>query len=216
PRYLETVRDPHYGGKVTLVTDAPGTPMRGLPGRKWPQTARHRYASHQAWNADRSLIYLARGRTFLDGETYQPRALPPLPEGFWHWSSVDPDLMIIPRVDGVGTWNVRRGRWTQIISIPGYSGFRSETRDNPSYDGTRFAVKAWREADSVPVCIGVDLSTGKTGPVISFDRYGFERGGYSENKGRRCSVTASGRYIVLSGHANGSYNDQAHVFDWSG
>src|SRR5690606_18741613 len=77
-------------------------------------------------------------------------------------------------------------------------------------------VKAWREADSVPVCIGVDLSTGKTGPVISFDRYGFERGGYSENKGRRCSVTASGRYIVLSGHANGSYNDQAHVFDWSG
>jgi hypothetical protein len=215
PEYLQTIRDPYYGGKITLVTGSPGSPIPGLPAMKWPSMTRHQYSSHQAWNADGSLLYLARGQIFLDGNTYEPLQLPAVPKGFWHWSPTEPDIMIIPRADGVGTWNVRRGKWVDVIRIPGYSQFRSQPRDNPSYDGRRFAVKARRDSDAAPFCIGVDLETGTTGPIIGFDAYGFSPGKYSEGKARRCGVTASGRYLVLNGNANGSYNDQAHFFDWS-
>jgi hypothetical protein len=215
PEYLQTIRDPHYGGKITLVTGAPGTPMPGLPGMKWPSMTRHQYSSHQPWNADGSLLYLARGQIFLDGNTYKPLQLPDVPRGFWNWSPTEPDIMIIPRADGVGNWDVRVGKWVNVIRIPGYSRFSSQTRDNPSYDGTRFAVKALRDSDGAPVCIGIDLETSTIGPIIGFDPYGFSLGKFREGKARRCSVTASGRYIVLNGHANGSYNDQAHFFDWT-
>lgn len=215
PEYLQAIEDPFYGGRITLVTGRPGTPILGLPDAEWPEMARHQYSSHQPWNADRSLLYLARGQIFLDGETYEPVQLPEVPKGFWHWSPVEPDVMIIPRADGVGTWDVRKGAWVDVIAIPGYSRFRSQTRDNPSYDGTRFAVKALRDSDTAPVCIGVDLEAGTIGPVIEFDAYGFSPGDYNEGKARRCSVTPSGRYLLLNGHANGSYNDQAHFFDWT-
>ncbi len=215
PGYLETIDDPYYGGRVTLVTGSPGTPVPGIPNMKWPAMTRHQYSSHQAWNADGSLIYLARGHLFLDGDTYEPVQLPELPKGFWHWSPVEPDLMIIPRKDGVGMWNVRHGYWAKIISIPGYSRFGSQARENPSYDGKRFGLKAARDGDAAPVCIGVDLDTGVAGPVIGFDAYGFTSDERGEDKARRCGVTASGRYLVLNGSANGSYNDQAHFFDWS-
>ena len=137
-----------------------------------------------------------------------------MPKGFWHWSPVEPDIMIIPREDGLGKWNVRRGEWTKVVSIPGYSRFSSQSRDDPSDDGRRIGVRARRDDDGAPVCIGVDLATGTTGPIIGFDAYGFSDDGRSEAKTRRCSVTASGRYLVLNGSANGSYNDQAHFFDW--
>jgi hypothetical protein len=215
PEYLRTVQDSHYGGKVTLVTGSPGTPIPGLPGMKWPKITKHQYSAHQAWNADRTLLYLARGKIFLDGDTYKPLRLANVPKGFWHWSPTEPDIMIIPRAEGVGTWNVRHGNWVKVISIPGYSKFRSQTRDNPSYDGRRFAVKARRDSDGAPVCIGVDLETGAVGPIIGFNAFGFSRDEHGEDKARRCSVTASGRYLVLNGHANDSYNDQAHFFDWS-
>ena len=216
PEYLQTIRDPHYGGKITLVTGSPGTPIPGLPGRKWPAMTRHQYSSHQAWNADGSLLYLARGKIFLDGNTYDPLQLPDVPKGFWHWSPIEPDLMIVPHADGVGTWDVRRGKWRNVIRIPGYSQFRSQSRDNPSYDGRRFAVKALRDKDAAPVCIGIDLETGTTGPIVGFDAYAFSSNEeFSEDKARRCSATASGRYLMLNGNANGSYNDQAHFFDWN-
>lgn len=215
PRYLQTVHDPSYGGKITLVTGSPGTPIPGLPGATWPDRARHQYSSHQAWNADRSLLYLARGRIFLDGNTYMPLGLPEVPRGFWHWSPVESDIMFIPRADGVGLWNVRIGDWQRVLTIPGYSEFRSHSRDNPSYDGRRLAVKALRDSDAAPVCIGVGLETGTIGPIIEFDRYGFSADERGEAKARRCGVTASGRYLVLNGSANGSYNDQAHFFEWS-
>jgi hypothetical protein len=215
PEYLQTIRDPYYGGKITLVTGRPGTPIPGLPGMTWPARTRHQYSSHQAWNADGSLLYLARGQIFLDGNTYEPLQLPDVPKGFWHWSPVEPDLMIIPRADGVGLWNVRHGNWVNVISILGYSQFRSQPRDNPSYDGRRFGLRAERDSDAAPVCIGVELETGKTGPIIGFDAYGFTTDERGEVKARRCGVTASGRYVVLNGSANGSYNDQAHFFDWS-
>ena len=61
PEYLKTFRDPYYGGDITLVTGSPGAPIPGLSGTNWPEMTRHQYSSHQAWNADRSLLVSGPG-----------------------------------------------------------------------------------------------------------------------------------------------------------
>ena len=181
---------------------------------KWPAMTRHQYSSHQAWNADGSLLYLARGQIFLDGNTYEPLQLPDVPKG----SGTGPRRAGPHDHPAYGRRRPLERSPRQLgerINIPGYSQFRSQPRDNPSYDGRRFGLRAERDSDGAPVCIGVELETGKTGPIIGFDAYGFTTDERGEVKARRCGVTASGRYVVLNGSANGSYNDQAHFFDWS-
>ena len=214
PSYLQPIGDSPYGGKVTLVTGEPDTPILGLPNRNWLERTRHQYSSHQAWNADSSLIYLARGKVFLDGVSYEPVDLPPVPKGLWQWSPAEPEIMIIPNDEGVGKWHVKKGEWEERITLPDYSDFSFQTRTSPSNDGSRVGLKAIRKSDSANVCIGVDFANKTIGSVISFDDYGFTLGERPEVKARRCSVTPSGRYLFLNGTANNSYNDQGHWFDW--
>ena len=216
PGYLDTVLDPYNGAYLTRVTDFGSGPIGGT-GRSWDDSElfRHHYSSAQAWNADGSILFLDKGTVFVDGSTYEPLDYKK-PSGMTHWSTTDPDIMIATQGSNVVLWNVRAGSAERTIPLPGYDTLSFQVRMSPSNDGSRVGVKARRQNNGEWVCLGVDLDAGQVGQVVSFDQWGFSLGGgYSEYKARKCGVTPSGRYLLLNGYANGSYQDQAHFFDWN-
>jgi hypothetical protein len=215
PRYLETIEDPFYGGRITLVTGTPGDPVPNLPGRTWGARNQPIYPPHTPWNADGSLLYLGAGRVFLDGATYEPVNLPALPwSSFWYWSPADPDIMVIETATGVAKWAVRRGAVVDSIDVPGFSDFSFHARGNMSRDGSRVGFKARRDSDGRYFGIGVDFATGEVGPMIDFAGWGFTLGGPDEWKSRAAHASPSGDYLYLGGYIDGHWNDTAHWFDW--
>jgi len=209
------VLDPFYGALVTRVTDFGSGPI-GDTGRTWDDRVRyrHKYSSVQAWNADGSVLFLEMGALFVDGSTYQPLNLKG-PSGLSHWSTTDPDIMLATQGSSIVFWNVWTGSVERTVPLTGYDTLSFQPRTSPSNDGSRVGVKARRQNNGEWVCLGVDLDAGQIGPVVSFDQWNFSLGSFAEPKARRCGVTPSGRYLFLNGYANGSYNDQAHFFDWN-
>jgi hypothetical protein len=80
PGYLQTTRDPTFGGYITRISKTDG----------WRNT----YAKNAAWNADGSrAAFFGYGNRLLDGETFEDLgSLSGLP-GRPIWSNVDPDII---------------------------------------------------------------------------------------------------------------------------
>ena len=187
----------------------------GSTGRSWGDRDRYApdYPSSPAWNSDESILYLGVGSVFIDTSTWQPVPYD-APSGYTVWAPGRPSEMFATVNDQLVLWDVKRDAPTLQIAASGYRDLAMTNRTAPSNDGNRVGVKA-KTSSGEWVCLGFDVRSRSIEQVISFDDLGFSSGGYSEEKARRCSVSPTGRYLMLTGYANGSYNDQAHFFDWS-
>jgi hypothetical protein len=209
PAYLESVVDPVFGTTVMRVTD-PGREL--LPGvRCDPRYCRHRYSSTQAWNADQSLLVIAKGCAdlcFLDGHTYKPlfsRRLPPHHDCKWH--SQDPKIMICVHHDGIDIWTPRTNGWKQVFRSVNYNRLEfGPYKGNPSHDGNRIAVRA-KNGEQRMVAFAYDLATKEKYPDIDL----------SDLVGVNLYVTisSSGRYIFVS-QLTSDDKEPAYIFTVDG
>ena len=209
PGYLQQVTDPTFGTSFKRITE-PGRPI--LQGRLCnPAYCRHRYSSTQAWNADQSLLVIAKGcggLCFLDGQTYEPlfwRRIPKHNDCKWH--PVDPDLMICVHGNGISTWAPRTNARTNVFSTAKYRTLQfGPWKGNPSQDGTRVAVRALRD-DGQLVVFAYDIPSRKKFPDIELASL--------SGKNRHCSISPSGRYIYLAQRTSAGI-EQAYVFTIAG
>lgn len=211
PSYLEPFTDPEFGSKVVRITGDPGTPIENIDG-VWNEVARHQYSKQATWNADESLLLLARhdgfpSKLFLDGETYEPlfgRNSIPGTEIRWH--PTEPDQMVFVKDDKIGYWNVRKNSAEIVAQFGGgYSDFHiGPWEGNLSNDGRMVVVSGKRNGEQV--AFAYDLAEKRKYPDLAFD---IDRLDW-------VSISASGRYIVLNGSIEGGVPDQTQVFDREG
>jgi len=97
PQVFVPVFDPIGGATITRITDNDGSSTN----------IRHNYSSAQIFNADGTVIYMSKGRKFLDATTYAN-----LPYDFINsnnapiWSTINPKEMIIAKDSTVYRWDV--------------------------------------------------------------------------------------------------------------
>ncbi|UCC96364.1 MAG: hypothetical protein JSW66_11015, partial [Phycisphaerales bacterium] len=150
PGYLQTFIDPYFGSKITRVSGDKGEPIPVIGGT-WPQNCRNHYQKDAPWNADGSVLLLAKGcRMFLDGNTYEPLDLK-TPSGYARFHPRKPDIMIVlPRGGNtIERFNLREGTSTTIAEFPGYSRFSYMWEGNISGDGRWIAPCAVKEGRKV-------------------------------------------------------------------
>ena len=105
PSYLQESNDPTFGTSITRVVGNVGASIQNISGENWRNVARHGYSVRQPWNADETVLYLGRHRTynsswgpslFIDGETYEPITTASQPSGNEHrWHPTNPNLRLI-------------------------------------------------------------------------------------------------------------------------
>jgi hypothetical protein len=136
PRYLETFTDPYFGSKITRVSGDKGQPIPVIGGI-WPQNCRNHYQKDPPWNADGSVLFLAKGcKMFLDGNTYEPLYLK-TPSGPARFHPVKPDIMIVLPRNGsrIEQFNLAKGTSNTIATFSGYSSLSYMSEGNISGDG---------------------------------------------------------------------------------
>jgi hypothetical protein len=164
PGYLAQFTDPVFKTKIIRISGDPGTSIKNISGKTWPDIARHHYNSDQAWNCDQSLIYLTNPGIFLDGETYEPKfasnSIPSDSDARWH--ATDPALMIYAAGSKLGTWNPKTGE-KKIIKDFGsdYSDCKfGPWEGSPSEDGNMVVISCNRGG------FAYDIKNGKKYPDI--------------------------------------------------
>lgn len=198
PAYLQPQAEPH-GGTTTRITNTHPTVTRNI------------YSSSQAFNADESVIFLAKGGVFVDVASGSILGWQS-PGGFSHWSTADPEIMLSASGSSIRLWNARTGSAAKTIALPGYTNAGFQVRTNPAVTGDKVGVKA-QGSDGSWYGLAVNTTTGNIDSAVRFDDYGFSLGGLPEDKARRASASPSGQYLVLSGFA-GEYQ-KSFVFDWN-
>lgn len=209
PGYLQQVTDPTFGTPFTRITE-PGQPI--LPGRLCnPAYCRHRYSSTQTWNADQSLLVIAKGcggLCFLDGQTYEPlfwRRLPKQNDCKWH--PTDPDLMICVHSNGIYSWAPRTNAKLKVFLPTNYKRLQfGPWKGNPSKDGTRVVVRALDKNGEL-VAFAYDIPSRKKFPDIKLASL--------TGNNSYCTISPSGRYVYLSQRTLAGI-EQAYVFTVEG
>ncbi len=220
PGYATPWYDPIYHVTITRVTDndAEG-PIPGTSNVHWEDRDIYRpsYGTHQAWNADGTILYLATGSLFLDATDPAFSSLGlTRPAGTWKWSRTDPHHAIGLAGDAVIVMDVTTGDTVETFPLAGYDDLTIMTRNALSYDGTRMGVKATRLADDEIVALAVDLRSGSVLHEVMFSHYDLgPGGGFSEDKERFQTISPSGDYLVINGYntVEDNNNDQAHWFE---
>lgn len=222
PGYLESYVDPVFGTKVTRITGMPGDPIPGVPGKRWPEVARHGYSKRPAWNADGSLLALEYcDWLMLDGRSYRPLFVPNLP-GECRWHPLEPNRMVFVNNDSIGVFDVRTGVAEVVERFPEYSGLRiGPGEGNLSADGNRLAVAGKR--DGRLVGFAFDLKRVIKHPDIDFCRVGLK----VKSDGVPVymdwtSISAGGEFVVVNGNMDAPVDngrdgaDRTLVFDLNG
>lgn len=187
PGLLEPRTDPVFGTPFTRVTDPGRDLLPGVPCAA--EHCRHRYSSAQAWNADQSLLVIAKGcpgLCFLDGQTYRP-LFQRRPSGACEWHPVDPAEMICVSESEIYRWSVRSDTHATVFAPEDYSGLSfGPGKGNLSNDGDRLVVLATDRAGAA-VAFAYDLQSGTKHPDIRLD----------DLAGRTsyCSISPSGHYV---------------------
>jgi hypothetical protein len=175
PGYLQSYKDPVFGGKVTRITGDPGAAM--ATGGTWGSISRAGYETRPVWNADQSLILLENvnggngGALFIDGNTYQPVVQKSLVGTDQRWHPTDPNLMLyVGNASSssceFGVWNVRTGQKTVQMTVPGYVNCTMSGTGNWSDDSKVAAVVSTRVSDGKLIAFAVNTATGQKYPDI--------------------------------------------------
>jgi hypothetical protein len=206
-QYLVPFTDSKFGTKVVKITN-PNNPVPGL-GVTWEKVATHHYSIDQAWNADQSLLLMARGtpgRLFLDGATYKPLFQLKNP-GTIRWHRTNASLMVFVGSKGVGYWDVRKDTLQVLNSLTGYKDANfGENKGNLSNDGTMLAITATR-SDGKKVAFAYDLASGKKYPDIDMSAW-YEVGW--------TTISPLKRYIVSYSQKTSSSDKQRLIFTLDG
>ena len=207
PGYLETTADPDFNTTITRITGDPGTAIPGLSGASWSTKNRAAYQSHQAWNADGSMIFLEFGGLFIDGNNYTVAHRTSPPGGLPYWSPVEPAYMFSVGDNEVYRFNAFTESSETWITFSDYSDLVGQVWNSPSIDGRVLAVKARRNSDGKMVCLAIDLVNRTSIVDVPFESVGLTTTG---NKAQRCRTAASGNYFALRG------GDESYYFDLAG
>lgn len=188
PAYLQPVTDPTMATVLTRVTD-PGRPMAaGIVCD--PGYCRHRYSSAQAWNADQSLLAIAKGCNgfcFLDGQSYEP-AFRRGGDDDCKWHPTDPALMICVRANRVYSWAPRADARSTIYAPTGYTNLQfGPYKGNLSQDGNRLVLRATNAAGAL-VAFAYDMAERKKYPDIEIAAL--------PGLNDYCGISPSGRYVA--------------------
>lgn len=203
PDYLTPTVDSSLGTTFLRITTS-GTPMgNGIAcGRSY---CTHRYSSSQAWNADQSLLLILNGCggwCFLDGHTYAPlfrrqRA------GECEWHPQDPDHMICIAGRRITRWAPRDNAEELIFETEAYRALQfGPYKGNPSWDGSRIAVRATNQVGAL-VAFAFDLASRQKFPDIEL--------AHLPGKNDSCGISPLGHYIFCQ-QSLIDLTDQAFVF----
>jgi hypothetical protein len=188
PDYLEPVTDPIFGTWFTRITDPGRQLLAGVSCRS--NQCRHRYSSAQAWNADQSLLVIAKGcpgLCFLDGRTYAP-AFHRRVSGECEWHPTDPALMICVQASRIYSWAVRTDKRTTLFASRNYRKLRfGPSKGNLSNDGNRLVVRATNGAGTL-VAFTYDIGSATKYPDIDLSKL--------EGRNSYCTIAPSGRFIL--------------------
>lgn len=215
PDYKEQVPDPSFGTPIIRVVGNVGTEIENISGESWRNVARHGYSVRQPWNADESVLYLGRHRTynsswgpslFLDGETYEPISAASEPSGNEHrWHPSDRNLRLILRDNSVISWNYQTGLSTTLMTFNGYSNTSMGYTGNWSDDGNKIAMSATRNSDGHTVVFALDTQTGTKYPDIDVSGIGIDY----------VSISPLGNYILINANF-GQGSDRTKIYDLNG
>ena len=194
PEYRQTIVDPDFNTPITRITGDPGTPIAGLPGETWSDKNRAAYQTHQAWNADGSMIYLEFGGLFINGDDYTVAHRTAPPGGLAYWSPVDPAYMFSVGDNEVYRFNAFTESSETWITFDDYSDLSAQVWNSPSIDGRVVAVQATRNSDGETVCVVIDLVNRTSIVDVSFDSVGLPG-----SESQRCRTAASGSYFLAPG-----------------
>ena len=216
PNYLQSVTDPLFGTKITRITGDVGTTIQNTGGEVWRNVARHGYNTRQPWNADESIIYLNVNKTlngnwssslFLDGETYEvistSNNIPSANEQRWH--SLDPDIMLLLRDDGIYAWSYSNNTTTQLYNLTGYSNTSLGYTGNWNILGNILAMSATRNSDGKQVAFAINTDTQTKSVDVDLSGVSVDY----------VTTSPRGDYIVVNAVFNGN-NDTTKIFDWNG
>lgn len=210
PGYLEFVTKTDGRWTVRRISGEPGTPIPGIEGR-WGDVVRHQYSKISAFSCDQRVLFLLnRGGEpellFLDAATLAPLDYrPPLTITEMRWHPRRPDTAIFTSGNALGLWNVATGEHQILARFEGRDNLGiGPWEGNPSDDG-RWIALASGPAESAKVFV-YDLERRLGGPDIA---HGFASLDFA-------SVSASGRYVVVSGVDAGGNPDRTAVFTREG
>jgi len=201
PGYLETFVDPYFGSKVTRVSGDEGQPIPNIGGT-WPRNCRSHYQKDPPWNADGSVLFLAKGcKMFLDGNTYQPLDLK-TPAGEARFHPAEPNIMIVLPRDGnsIERFNLRKGTSTTIATFAGYRGLSYLWEGNVSGNGRWIAPCAVK--DGTKVAFAYDMNERKKCPDIDLTGWDIDW----------VSICFSGKYVVVNGKTT-QQDDVTQVYE---
>ena len=180
PSYRAPQNDPTFGTKITRIVGDVGTSIQNVSGQSWRNVARHGYSVRQPWNADESVLYLGRHRTFngswgpslfVDGLTYEPISTADEPSGNEHrWHPTNPNLRLILRDNSVITWNYQTGQTNTIMFFAGYPNTSMGYKGNRRDEAIKFAMFPTRHQDGKTVYSALDTQTGIHYPEIAPQR----------------------------------------------
>jgi len=210
PEYLAPAIDAQFATTFVRITEAGRLLGEGV--RCGPTHCRHRYSSTQAWNADQSLILIAKGcradLCFLDGRTFAARFWRRLPlQHDCKWHPRDPETMICVRGGAIELWEPRTNRWTTAYRADGYAELSfGPYKGNPSRDGNRIAVRA-RDGRNELVAFVFDFVARAKGPDIRLSAL--------EAQNQYVTVSPSGNYIYVA-QLSAEGREPAYVFTTEG
>jgi len=187
PDYLQPASDPAFGTNFMRITD-PG--RRLAPGIVCALAyCRHRYSSAQAWNADQSLLLIARGCNgfcFLNGQTYEPLFHRPVHHEC-EWHPTDPARMICVHLNKLLTWAPRVDAKSIVYAPDNYTNMQfGPYKGNPSHDGNRVVMRATNSTGAL-VAFAFDISERRKFPDIDLSKLPGTNG--------YCTISPSGRLI---------------------
>lgn len=215
PSYLQASNDPTFGTSITRVVGNVGSSIQNISGESWRNVARHGYSVRQPWNADETVLYLGRHRTynsswgpslFIDGETYEPISTASEPSGNEHrWHPTNPNLRLILRDNSVITWNYQTGQTNTLMTFNGYSNTSMGYTGNWSDDAHKIAMFATRNSDGKTVVFALDTQTGTKYPDIDASSIDIDY----------VSISPLGNYILINGNF-GQGSDRTKIYDLNG
>ncbi len=214
PSYLIPLVDPRFGTEITRIVGDVGTSIANTS-EVWRDVARHGYSTRQPWNADETVLFLGRNRTyggswgadlFLDGETYEPIGVANEPKGNEHrWHPKNPNLRLILRDESIISWNYKSDQTNILTTFSGYTETSLGYTGNWDNTGDVVAMSAMRIRDGAQVVFAINTSTGKKYPDIDFtgDTLDF------------VTISPLANYIVVNGRF-GNGPDRTKIFDING
>lgn len=179
PGYLNPIRDPAFGAKVTRITDNAAIGINNL---------RHYYSKVSAWNSDGTLINM--NRTLLDGKTYK-KVGSFSSSGEMRWAHTNPTKMYNAAGNKFTITDVLLNQTTTLHTFSQYeSCFMGPWEGNVSVDDRYVALACKKGVDLVVVVYDIKNNIVEAEKTFS--------GKWGSTNFDWLSISQSGQYVVIN------------------